>query len=295
MIYPGVPITGGQGTPNEPYTLGEAPLTAAEYLIKNKLSSDINTSPTNGLFGIDNQGELTTSTSPREYRYVGANPHNYIQFNNELWRIMGIFDGQLKIIRNAPIEDMSWDINRVNDWSKSSLQTYLNNDYYETIDSEDQLKIDNNYVWKLGGSSTYNDVTAQMFYERERGTDVYSGHPTEWIGKIGLMYVSDYGFSTSGGIATSRNDCLTTVLNVWPDPTVSDCKTNSWLYYEPNYQWTLTREATSSYVVFFVSSLGHSDYSSVDRIYAIRPTLYLLPTVEIVSGTGASSDPYILK
>ncbi len=52
------------------------PETAAEYLINNKVSSDIYTSPTEGLFGIDGQGELTTSDSPREYRYIGADPDN---------------------------------------------------------------------------------------------------------------------------------------------------------------------------------------------------------------------------
>ena len=87
---------------------------------------------------------------------------------------------------------MAWDRNSFNDWSKSSLQTYLNNDYYGTIDPEDQTKIDSTYVWKLGGSSSWDNVTTQMFYERERGTDVYEGRPTEWTGSIGLIYPSDY-------------------------------------------------------------------------------------------------------
>ena len=292
MIHPGVPITGGQGTPNEPYTLGEAPLTAAEYLIKNKLSSDINTSPTNGLFGIDNQGKLTTSTSPREYRYVGANPHNYIQFNNELWRIIGIFDGQLKIIRNAPIEDMPWDINRVNDWSKSSLQTYLNNDYYEMIRVEDKKKIDE-YTWKLGGSPTFNDVTTQMFYERERGTEVYEGRPIEWAGEIALMYPSDYGFSTSGGSTNNRNACLASALYNWNN--VEDCYKNDWLY-NKDYQWTLTTLTMYYYHTFTIISSGFVSHDTgVYHPFGVRPTLFLQPTVEMASGTGTSSDPYILK
>ena len=180
-----------QDTGNVPTTGGNA----GDYLIDNVVSEDITSSPTEGLFAIDDQGELTTSDSPREYRYIGADPDNYIQFNNELWRVIGIFDGQLKIIRNESLGDMEWDSNRVNDWSTASLQTYLNNDYYGTIDLEDRSKIDSNYTWKLGGSSTHNDVTAQMFYERERGTTVYSGRSTEWTGRIGLMYPSDYGFS----------------------------------------------------------------------------------------------------
>ena len=33
-------------------------------------------------------------------RYVGKSPNNYVSFNNELWRVIGVFDGQVKIIRN---------------------------------------------------------------------------------------------------------------------------------------------------------------------------------------------------
>ena len=294
MIHPGVPITGGQGTPNEPYQLGEVP-TATEYLINNKVSSDINTSPTNGLFAIDNQGELTTSTSPREYRYIGANPDNYIQFNNELWRIIGIFDGQLKIIRSQSLGNMEWDTNSTNNWSTASLQTYLNNDYYGMIASKDQAKIDSNYVWKLGGSSSWDNVTTQMFYESERGTEVYEGRPTEWTGSIGLMYPSDYGFSTSGGSTTNRSSCLATVSYGWNDSDGEDCRNNSWLYDSSSNQWTLAPFASYSYPVFHTTNGGFVYFSIASISYAVRPTLYLQPTVEIASGTGTSSDPYILK
>ena len=284
-------INFAQDTGNVPTTGGNA----GDYLIDNVVSEDITSSPTEGLFGIDDQGKLTTSDSPREYRYIGANPDNYIQFNNELWRIIGIFDGQLKIIRNESLGDMKWDSNDINDWSTASLQTYLNNDYYGTIDSEDQTKIDSAYVWKLGGSNSLEDVTAQMFYERERGKEVYEGRPTEWTGSIALMYPSDYGFATSGGSTTNRSSCLATVLYDWYGSEGEDCYTNSWLYHSPNSQWTLAPYASASDGVFYVSTSGYvyTDYVNISN--GVRPTLYLSPTVEIASGTGTSLDPYILK
>ena len=266
-------------------------LPASEYLINNVVSEEINTSPTNGLFAIGNSGELTTSDSPREYRYIGANPDNYIQFNNELWRIIGIFDGQLKIIRYESLGNISWYTSGrfgLNDWSTASLQTYLNNDYYGTIDSEDQSKIDCNYIWKLGGSS---NGTAQMLYKSERGTTVYSGRPTEWTGSIALMYPSDYGFATSGGSTTNRSSCLAEQFHGWND--VEDCYTNSWLYDDFNWQWTLTPNVNRS-AVFYVAD-GSVDYNDANGSNAVRPTLYLQTSVEIVSGTGTSSDPYVLK
>ena len=271
----------------------------SDWLIDNVVSEDITSSPTEGLFGIDDQGELTTSDSPREYRYIGSNPDNYVQFNNELWRIIGIFDGQLKIIRNESLGDMAWDDEDEqnpygeNDWSKASLQTYLNNDYYGTIDSEDQTKIDSAYVWKLGGSNSLEDETAQMFYERERGTDVYSGRPTEWTGSIALMYPSDYGFSTSGGSTTNRSSCLAKELYNWDS--VEDCCTNSWLYDSSNSQWTLAPRASNSYDVFRVFVDGYVVNNNAYSSNAVRPAVYLLSNVEIVSGIGTPDEPFILQ
>ena len=287
MIHPGVPITGGQGTPNEPYTLGEAPPTAAQYLIKNKVSSDINTSPTNGLFAIDNQGELTTSTSPREHRYIGANPDNYIQFNNELWRIIGIFDGQLKIIRDESLGKMAWDDGGDYRWSIASLQEYLNIDYYNSVISEYQDKIDY-YIWDLGISSTSTSSTPQTLYEIER-----SENATKWSGNIALMYASDYGFATSGGSTTNRSRCVT-ILDNWDS--VEECYINSWLY-NGVQQWTLTGIRQNAFVkgAYVVESSGSVSGCFTYETSAVRPTLYLKASVEFASGTGTSTDPYILK
>ena len=279
-----------QDTGNVPTTGGNA----GDYLIDNAVSEDITSSPTEGLFAIDDQRELTTSDSPREYRYIGADPDNYIQFNNELWRIIGIFDGQLKIIRNESFGEMQWDDEDEqnpygeNDWGTSPLQTYLNNDYYGSINSEDQIKIDSIYAWKLGQPTTDDDVTAQMFYEAERGTDVIEGNSTEWTGSIGLIYASDYGFATSGGSTTNRSSCLSIPLFNWID--VEDCSTNNWLYVD--YHWTLTSYHKNVFAVF---SDGCVFSQGASFIHDTHPVVYLLSNVEIVSGIGTPDEPFVLS
>ena len=76
-------------------------------------------------------------------QYEGKNPNNYIWFNNELWRIIGVFDesshgqsGQnlVKIIRNESIGGLVWDKSSTNDWSTSSLKILLNENYYNATD-----------------------------------------------------------------------------------------------------------------------------------------------------------------
>ena len=85
-----------------------------------------------------------------DYRYIGANPNNYVKFNDELWRIIGVFDvddgtgkieKRFKIIRNESLGAFSFDNkytyngaatdNGDNAWCTARLY-YLLNDGYET-------------------------------------------------------------------------------------------------------------------------------------------------------------------
>ena len=36
--------------------------------------------------------ETVQTTALTDYRYIGDNPYNYVELNNELWRIIGVFD-----------------------------------------------------------------------------------------------------------------------------------------------------------------------------------------------------------
>ena len=271
-----------------------------------------------------------------DYRYTGANPNNYVTFNDETWRIIGVFptedasgntENRIKIIRNESIGSYSWD-NKAsgtgsstsssgsNDWSDSALQIILNSgayynrttgncpsgsngattacDFSTTGLTEKAKSMISDAKWYLGGSSSYNDVTTGMFYERERGTDVYSGRPTSFIGEVGLMYPSDYGYATSGGSTTSREECLAKELYKWDSSSYSDCKNNDWLYDSSSIQWTMAPYSGVSYGVFRVDSAGFVAHSYAYDTYAVRPVLALASTVGITGGTGTESDPYIL-
>ena len=219
-----------------------------------------------------------------------------------LWRIIGSFnnidDGtgnketRLKIIRNEPYSKLiAWNTDNINDWSESSLQEELNITYLNSIQSPYKEMI-GNAVWNLGGSSTYDGVTASMFYERERGTDVYSGRPTEWTGQIGLMYPSDYGYATSGGSTTDRTTCLVTALYNWDD--YSDCYSNDWLY-SGTYQWTLTPRSSDSIEVFYAFMDGRMSSHANDAVPGASPALYLSSNVKISGGDGSRDNPFTLS
>ena len=253
------------------------------------------------------------------YRYEGKNPNNYIWFNNELWRIIGVFDedshgqsGQnlVKIIRNDSIGGLAWHKSNTNDWTQASLMNLLNGaylnsengtggeycygystsvpagncDYTETGINDTYRPMIENVTWYLGGYSS-TSATAEAFYGYERGDTVYSGRPTSTTGYIGLMYPSDYGYSV---LASSC--ARTTNLGSYSNST---CAGQSWMYGQ-GYEWTITPSSSTSYYVFFVYSSGFLNSNRARNGYSARPVLYLDSSVYVIDGNGSQSDPYII-
>ena len=252
------------------------------------------------------------------YRYEGKDPNNYIWFNNELWRIIGVFDenshgvsGQnlVKIIRNDSIGGLAWHKSDTNDWTAAILMNLLNGaylnsengtggeycygyeksvgancDYTETGINDTYRPMIENVTWYLGGYSS-TSATAEAFYGYERGTTVYSGRPTTTTGYIGLMYPSDYGYSV-----LSSSCARTTNLGSYNNAT---CAGQSWLYGQ-GYEWTITPDSSDRFYVFRVDYDGYLDSEFASAGSAARPVLYLDSSVYVIDGTGTQSDPYII-
>lgn len=263
-------------------------------------------------------------TDDNNLRYVGGNPCNYVTFNGEEagWRIIGVLntpEGQrVKLIRANSIgnlvRDYTSDENYSNNWETSSLQALLNSgayynrttgQYYNgsstatTLDftsngltEEARQQIDT-ITWNLGGP-TYmiNNDKVRNWYKKERSASVYGSNPTEWIGKVGLMYASDYGYATSGGSSNDRTSCLENVFAYWNSTTITDCKFNDWLYSTTYYQWTLTSSSSSANQGFGINMGGGIDYGHMNLQRGVSPVVYLTSSVLIVDGEGTPENPY---
>ena len=153
-------------------------------------------------------------------------------------------------------------------------------------------------VWNLGGTSRYtlaSNGLASHFYGYERGTNVYTGRPTTWTGKIGLMYPSDYGYATSWGTTKNRAACLAKALYGWDVSDFSDCNGNDYLFDANKVQWALSPRSASDCIVFGVSMDGHVDNRGSINTYAVRPVLFLKSSINIKSGMGEKNNPYTLS
>ena len=154
-------------------------------------------------------------------------------------------------------------------------------------------------VWNLGGTSSNNSASnglASHWYGYERGTTVYSGRPITWTGKVGLMYLSDYGYATSGGSTTNRAACLAKELYHWSDSDVSDCKNNDYLFKSSYYQWALAPNSSSSNGVFVVSTNGYVYNDFASNADGASPVTFLKSNILISEvGNGSSESPYQLS
>ena len=241
-------------------------------------------------YGSDTITNLVDTNSDELYkddhgdiRYYGASPNNYVRFNNELWRIIGVIDGKIKIIRNESIGEMAWSSNGKNNWDNSDLKSYLNKEYYNGID-ETYRKMISEEKYYLGGInySNYNTLTASGYYNTERSNSVYGSNPTSTEQYIGLMYPSDYGYA-------SGSSCLSTALFNYD----KGCENINYLF-NGVYEWLQSPlDYSDSYGTQIVTT-GHVYIDSFTVTYhaVIRPTLYLTSETQITSGDGSQSNPF---
>ena len=234
----------------------------------------------------DNIKRNNNAAGTVDYRYNGPDVKNYVTFSDETWRIIGLVNGRVKIIRNDSIGDKPWDSNNLNNWNTATLKTYLNGEYYQSL-------IDKNMVeettYNLGGIDTTNK-TVDEIYAMENGTKVYNGHPevSDSI-HIALMYPSDYGYS----MKTGDGFCESKPVNY---DSGDECKVNgTWLYKGTN-EWLLAPFSGFGYRASNVSSSGYLNKgSNVNISRSVRPSLYLKSSVKIAGGEGTINNPYTLS
>ena len=222
------------------YLLGLA--TENVVLLADYIKSLYTSQGSNGLYY--HTSSLANSATDNSYRYAGANPNNYVCFgstastcpSDNLYRIIGVFGNQVKLIKNTRYGMYAWDSGGSNTWSSSTLNTGTLNGTY------------------ISGLSS-----------------------TTYSAKIGLMYVSDYGF------AASLDYWTTELYNYEPS------KSSNWMYLG-GIEWTISRGSNNSSSAFYVG-FGDASAATVSGSVAVRPVFYLTSSTQYVSGSGTQSDP----
>ena len=321
-----------------------------------KLIALTNNKDNSGLYTITHAKDTTLQIGNDkdiiEYRYRGASPKNYVTFNGETWRILGVFptddgtgkiENRIKLIKDQSIGEYKWDDgttaynytqndnlmllqdknklkvkylekknknnfidlaiteptkSALNNWARpASLNTYLNKTYLNALSTTSQNMIGDTKYYLGGGGNNSNFNSSVDFYSYERKIKntksnefYYDKNPNSWVGKLGLMYVSDYGYAS--------DNCETKALNDYNNSNdLRICNNTNWLFNLKKLEATVTQYSNTSTSIHYIADNGIvvSTYQASLAQTVVRPTLYLKSEVRIIDGDGTSTNPYILS
>ena len=234
--------------------------------------------------------------------------------NDNLYRIIGVFGDEVKLIKydyakstllgtggdygktyqeagyggtnkgqnsKEEIGGYYWNRNGTNTWSESQLNTInLNKNYINNIGTKWSEKI-SDHTWKVGGN-TYSNIieqTASNAYQNE----INKSDQIEVNAKVGLMYVSDYGYAVSFSSWSTRLEYYNEVI------------ANNWMYMGLR-EWTLAPQADSSNIAFSLYDRGHVNDNYVNKFtYAVRPVFYLKSKIVYGGGSGTAAKPILIN
>ena len=321
-----------------------------------KLIALTNNKDNSGLYTITHAKDTTLQIGNDkdiiEYRYRGASPKNYVTFNGETWRILGVFptddgtgkiENRIKLIKDQSIGEYKWDDGTIaynytkndnlmllqdknklkvkylekknknnfidlaiteptksalNNWARpASLNTYLNKTYLNALSTTSQNMIGDTKYYLGGGGNNSNFNSLVDFYSYERKIKntksnefYYDKNPNSWVGRLGLMYVSDYGYAS--------DNCETKALNDYNNSNdLRICNNTNWLFNLKKLEATITQYSNTSTSIHYIADNGTvvSTYQASLAQTVVRPTLYLKSEVRIIDGDGTSTNPYILS
>ena len=234
---------------------------------------------------------------------------------DNLYRIIGVFDDKVKLIKSTFITCDILGINNCtsygqvisdnwrNDFGYSNLkyystlwssgtntwsESYINTEYLNTRLINNLGTIWSNKIvtttWKVGGNTAANirSKTPSEAYTNEITSPTKN---TTYSAKIGLMYVSDYGYSVQ------KNYWGEILFNYNGISIDGPLRLLNWMYMGAT-EWTISPDTTATYDVFAIYYDGRIINQTVDDLsFYFRPVFFLNSSVSYVSGTGTQSDP----
>lgn len=272
------------------------------------------TQGSNNLYHHD--GTLENGINDGSYRYAGSYEatNNWVCFgtdntvcdNEHLYRIIGVFGNQVKLVKAYEGTETSlgtphykysprdsenykgnltsspgyiWNNTNDTTWENSKInRNVLNGTYLNKLGTIWTNKIAVTQ-WKVGGETAakINESVPSIIYQNEV---VNSYENKTYNSKIGLLYVSDYAFSaspTSWSVALNDNMDNQEYLN--------------WISLGVDI-WTITRTTYTTdhaWVIYYRNGIAVAWVQS-DNV-TIRPCFYLNSNVTYVSGTGTKTNP----
>ena len=309
--------------------------TLAEYVI----SQYTGTQGENSIYY--HNSTLANGAGDNSYRYAGANPNNYVCFGSDtttcsednLYRIIGAFDNQVKLIKatiaksNLLGTDGAYNSDTSYQWSSltscpSSTAYNSNNGIYQlanknTIAAADfagcnewhysdlnKTNLNTNFVNNIG--SIWADKIATTTWKVGGGSvsNIAKSVPkTAYQYEVGsnasrTTYEAKIGLMYVSDYYYGASASAWTLVGYDSSVKTNDYRkvtSINWLYLG-SAEWTISRIENESYPFdAFTINSGHEYYERVISSIGVRPTFNLLSSTTYVSGSGTMSDPIVIN
>ena len=262
--------------------------------------------------------------------YRGQNPDNYINFNDETWRIIAKeTDGTYKIIRNDVLATRPFDNQNRTASSTyctiasgcgvyaavegtfsspsgsqsgtvtedSSIKIYLNEDYYTNNINSTAKEQMTSHSFNIGAVERLNQsgAGADSIEKNIAGEKMY-----QWTGNVGLANVSDILKASTNPLCKSATDQTSKLMQ---DSPVVTCDSN-YLFEIPDMAgyWTInafSRESDGDSCIAWIAARGSGIVGLVRNVAyndgnsAPRPVVFLKSSTTL-SGSGTLEDPFTI-
>lgn len=227
------------------------------------------------------------------YIFKGANPNNYITFNDVKsgWRIISIeLDNTIKIVKDTSSGTIEWNSSCQDSWSNSTIQVYLAGTFYKSLTTTAKNQIER-HSWSIG-TVTWNN--------NNLSTQISNENSKTWNGKVGLLTASEYLRANS-----NKDQCQTMSL---ARKNAATCKNTNWLTSGSSWTalgfWGITpatgipgNNYDDAVLLEINGSVGAGDvcsYGSYNGLRQIRPVVYLSSSA-VLNGKGTKTDPYTIE
>lgn len=183
----------------------------------------------------------------------------------------------------------------------SSLNTYLNNEWLNSIDLDEYIESKTFNVGGIHYFGNYEGGDKGILKEKEEEKNL------TWNGKIGLMNITEFVETSTDSSCNSvysnykynypnfyyADEGTTQKTEHVPADNNYPCRNNNWTY-KSYVQWSLSSYSYSRRYIWVVD--GGTNYFNGNRVnntYGVRPTFYLKSSV-ILDGLGTKGDPYYI-
>ncbi len=239
-----IQLSGGSGTKDDPYTISgdkEQPTINTTLL---------NTRTIGEYVVFDEDGDIST---------------------NELYRIVSIEDGKVKLNKNDYIKDGTTKLTKQfststtygNGTSDDYWDYYLNNTWYNSLASKNMLDKGTYYIKQVSRGISYKNSLCNTNNTNET-TKTCIKTTTIWTGLVGLPRYGEMFASQQGNGYNSSSTI-----------------------------WLITPPVSPSYVWYVISG-GYGNYSYPSNSHAARPSINLKSNIVITGGAGTKSNPFTI-